>query len=58
MKLEKILDNLGYNLASSSHLGLNTQNNINLRELKRSEIIASDNLKILEKKILGYYDYL
>jgi len=49
---------IGYNIASSSHIGLNTKVNIDFKRLKRIEIIASDDLKHLERKILGYYDYL
>jgi peptidoglycan/xylan/chitin deacetylase (PgdA/CDA1 family) len=54
----KIIDKLGYNLISSSHIGLNTIENIDLKRLKRIEIIGSDDLIQLEKKILGYYDFL
>ncbi len=54
----KIIDKLGYNLISSSHIGLNTKNNLDLKRLKRIEIIGSDNLVSLEKKVLGYYDFL
>lgn len=54
----KILDEVGYNITSSSHIGLNTKRNIKLKELKRIEIISSDNIVDLNKKILGYYDYL
>ncbi len=54
----KITEKLGYNLISSSHIGLNKNHNLDLKRLKRIEIIGSDNLIQLEKKILGYYDYL
>ena len=54
----KIIDELGYNLISSSHIGLNTKDNLDLKRLKRIEIIGSDNLVYLEKKVLGYYDFL
>ena len=54
----KIIDKLGYNVISSSHIGLNTIQNLDLKRLKRVEIISSDNLLKLEQKILGYYDYL
>ena len=46
----EIIDKLGYNVVSSSNIGLNTVNNLNLKELKRIEIIKSDNIRQLEKK--------
>lgn len=54
----KIVKEIGYNIVSSSHTGLNTQTNLDLFRLKRTEIIASDNIKNLKRKIDGYYDYL
>lgn len=54
----KIVDELGYKMISSSHIGLNTKENLNLKKIKRMEIIANDNLKSLHKKIIGFYDYL
>ncbi|PLY10488.1 MAG: hypothetical protein C0626_05805 [Arcobacter sp.] len=54
----KIIEKLGYNIVTSSHIGLNTKQNLDLKRLKRIEIIASDDIFSLEKKILGYYDYL
>lgn len=54
----KILDILGYNAVSSSHIGLNEIKSLDLKRLKRIEIVASDNLKQLSKKIDGYYDIL
>ena len=53
-----IIEKLGYNIISSSHIGLNNKNNLELKKLKRIEIVASDTLRNLERKILGYYDYL
>ncbi|MDD3324192.1 MAG: polysaccharide deacetylase family protein [Sulfurospirillaceae bacterium] len=53
-----LIGKIGYNIASSSHIGFNTKENVDLRRLKRIEIIASDDIQNLERKILGYYDYL
>ena len=53
-----IIEKLGYNIVTSSHIGLNTTSNVNFRKLKRIEIIGSDGLMNLKKKILGYYDFL
>lgn len=53
-----LLSKIGYNMTSSSHIGLNTRKNIDFKRLKRIEIIASDDIQHLERKILGYYDYL
>ncbi len=52
----KIIYELGYKWAACSKKGFN---NIltDKRLLKRSEIIASDTIKSLEKKIKGHYDY-
>ena len=54
----KIIEKLGYNIVTSSHIGLNTKHNLDLKRLKRIEIIDSDDICSLEKKILGYYDFL
>ena len=54
----RIIEKIGYNMVSSSHISLNTIKNLDLKRLKRIEIIASDNISDLQKKILGYYDYL
>jgi len=54
----RIIEKLGYNVVSSSHIGLNTNKNYDLKKLKRIEIIASDSVTDLNKKLLGYYDYL
>jgi len=53
-----ILDKLGYNAVGSSHIGLNTKDNIDIKKIKRIEIIASDSINSLREKIDGYYDYL
>ena len=51
-----ILDNLKYQYAFSSIKGIN--NNLTNRFLlKRNEVISSDKVKDLEKKIKGYYDF-
>ncbi len=54
----KIIDKIGYNIISSSHIGLNDVKNLDFKRLKRIEIVANDDLKELDKKIHGYYDYL
>jgi len=54
----KIIEELGYQVVTSSHIGLNTTNNLNMKKIKRIEIVGSDDLKSLRKKILGYYDFL
>jgi len=54
----KLTEKLGYNLVSSSHIGLNSASSFDPRRLKRIEIVSNDSLMELEKKILGYYDYL
>lgn len=54
----KLLDELGYKAAASCHIGLNTKNNLDMKLIKRIDIIASDDIKSLNQKIYGYYDYL
>lgn len=54
----EILDELRYNIVSSSHIGLNNINNLDLKRIKRIEIVSSDTISDLDKKIKGYYDYL
>lgn len=54
----EIAKELGYKLCFSSHIGVNTYSNLNSLRLKRMEIISSDDLANLEKKILGFYDFL
>lgn len=54
----KIIDELGYKAASSCHIGLNTKDNIDMKLIKRIDIIASDDIQSLNQKICGYYDYL
>jgi peptidoglycan/xylan/chitin deacetylase (PgdA/CDA1 family) len=51
-----ILKSIGYEYASSSIKGKNT-NKTNRYLLRRSEIIKSDSLSTITKKINGYYDY-
>ena len=51
-----ILKSLGYDYAASSIKGKNIDST-NKYLLKRSEIIKSDSLKTITKKINGYYDY-
>lgn len=53
-----IIQKLGYKIVSSSKMGMNTKENIDLRKIKRVEIVANDDLKKLSKKISGYYDFL
>ena len=52
----KIMSELGYHWGACSKKGFNNKSTDN-RLLKRSEIIANDNIISLEKKIKGYYDY-
>jgi len=54
----KILNILGYSAVLSSNIGLNCTNNLDLIKLKRVEIVASDDVNELERKLNGYYDYL
>ncbi len=54
----KIIEELRYNIVSSSSIGLNTKENLDFYKLKRIEIIASDKISQLKQKIDGYYDYL
>lgn len=51
-----IAQDLGYQSAASSIKGYNNKNT-NQFILKRSEIIASDTINDLDKKIIGYYDF-
>ena len=51
-----VLKSIGYEYASSSIKGKNTKET-NKYLLRRSEIIKSDSLSIITKKINGYYDY-
>lgn len=53
----KRLSSLIYEIVCCSKLGLNT-NNCSLKSLNRTEIIATDRVRDLKKKILGYYDFL
>ena len=53
-----IIQKLGYKIVSSSKIGMNTKVNIDLKKIKRIEIVADDDLKMLSKKISGYYDFL
>lgn len=53
----KLIADNAYELISTSHIGINTRN-CDKKMLKRVEIVASDTVKELNKKILGYYDYL
>ena len=53
---KNIADEL-YEIIATSHIGINTIN-CDKKMLKRIEIIASDNVQSLRKKIDGYYDYL
>lgn len=46
-----------YSFICTSKIGINRMY-CDIKMLKRIEIIASDNLLSLKKKILGYYDYL
>ena len=51
-----IAKDLGYTSAASSIKGFNN-NKTDPFKLKRSEVIASDNIRELSKKIKGYYDF-
>ena len=51
-----VLKSIGYEYASSSIKGKNTKET-NKYLLRRSEIIKSDSLSTITKKINGYYDY-
>lgn len=53
---KEIVDSL-YEIVSTSHIGINSSS-CNKKMLKRIEIIASDNIVSLQKKIDGYYDFL
>ncbi|MCT7626124.1 polysaccharide deacetylase family protein [Aliarcobacter butzleri] len=53
---KNIADEL-YEIIATSHIGINTIN-CDKKMLKRIEIIASDNVQSLRKKIDGYYDFL
>ena len=44
--------------AACSRIGINNVNNLNMYCLRRNEIIKSDNLNELYKKIVGYYDFM
>ena len=46
-----------YGLISTSHIGINSVNQ-NRKMIKRIEIVASDDVVSLKKKIDGYYDFL
>ena len=46
-----------YEIIATSHIGINTIN-CDKKMLKRIEIIASDNVQSLRKKIDGHYDFL
>lgn len=52
----KIVSKIGYKYAACSKKGFNNANTNNYL-LQRSEIIASDNIVNLNRKIKGYYDY-
>lgn len=56
LQAKQIADNT-YELISSSHIGINALD-CDKKLLKRIEIVASDTVDKLNKKILGYYDYL
>lgn len=53
---EQIVKNY-YSRVSTSNIGIN-EINCDIQSLKRIEIVASDSILDLNKKILGYYDYL
>ena len=53
-----IIEKIGYKIVSSSKMGINTKENIDLIKIKRVEIVANDDLNELSKKISGYYDFL
>lgn len=52
---KKIINDIGYKCYFSSKISLNL--NPKSFELSRTEIIASDSVKELQRKILGYYDF-
>lgn len=54
----KIVEELKYKFIGSSEIGINTQNNLDYRYIRRIEIVASDDLIELQRKAEGYYDYL
>jgi peptidoglycan/xylan/chitin deacetylase (PgdA/CDA1 family) len=54
----KILKKENFNLGFSSIIGVNTSKIPNYYLLKRTEIVANDNVDNLQKKIKGYFDYL
>ena len=54
----KIANDLGYRVITSSNIGVNTNVNLDLRTIKRIEIIATDTIEDLKYKISGFYDYL
>lgn len=54
----KLFKYYNFNTVACSRVGRNDNNNINAYCLRRNEIIKSDNLDQLSKKILGYYDFL
>ena len=51
-----LLKDIGYKYAATSRKGLNTKQTQKL-SIYRSEIVASDMIKDLKKKIDGFYDY-
>ena len=51
-----LLKEIGYKYAATSKKGLNIEQTKNFL-IYRSEIIASDMIKDLKKKIDGFYDY-
>lgn len=54
----KIVQEVGYTMVGSSIVGINTKSNFDYKKIKRSEIVANDDIKLLSKKISGYYDYV
>lgn len=53
-----LIKELKFYSASCSRIGLNNVNNLNMYCLRRNEIIKSDNINELNKKIVGYYDFM
>ena len=53
----RLIANSLYEIISTSNIGVNTIN-CDKKMLKRIEIISSDNILNLRKKINGYYDFL
>lgn len=53
-----IVESLNYKFIGSSEIGVNTQSNFDKKFIRRLEIVASDNLIDLKRKIQGNYDYL